>query len=330
MLSGTSMTPTREPAMSHELIFTQPLFHEKIWGGRRLQAEYGYDIPAGPIGECWAISAHPSGDCPIARGAYRSMTLSRLWDMHPELFGRTGFDRFPLLVKILDAEGDLSIQVHPDDAYAMAHERGSLGKMECWYVLHAEPDATIVVGQRAHGREEFARLAREDAWDRLLNEVPVRTGDFFQIMPGTVHAIKAGTMVLEIQQSSDVTYRVYDYDRVQADGTQRALHRAQSLDVIDFSQVPPSGGVSHAADGPGVTLLEECARYRVWHVLVGDEAITLPSPRTFYCASVVEGQGAAAGEAVCKGDHLVVPQGFGDLALTGSMELIVSTVPEVP
>ena len=316
--------------MSRELIFTQPLFHEKIWGGRRLQDEYGYDIPAGPIGECWAISAHPSGDCPIARGTHRGQTLSQLWDVHPELFGRTGADRFPLLVKILDAEGDLSIQVHPDDAYAAAHERGSLGKMECWYVLHAEPGATIVVGQRARGREEFDRLAREGAWDRLLNEVPVRTGDFFQIMPGTVHAIKAGTMVLETQQSSDVTYRVYDYDRVQADGTRRALHRAQSLDVIDFSQVPPSGGASHAADGPGVTLLEGCAAYRVWHVLVRDEAITLPSPRIFYCASVVEGRGEVAGEAVRKGDHLVVPHGFGDLALTGSMELIVSTVPEVP
>ena len=118
-----------------------PDFKNKIWGGRKLETEFGYEIPDGPVGECWAISAHPAGDDVIAEGDYAGKTLSWLWDEHRELFGGAEGDRFPLLVKIIDAKDDLSIQVHPDDAYAAEHEDGSLGKKECWYVLAAEPGA---------------------------------------------------------------------------------------------------------------------------------------------------------------------------------------------
>ena len=141
-----------------DLIFTNPLFHEKIWGGRRLETEFGYKIPDGSIGECWAISAHPAGDCTVAGGAYDGRYLSDLWESERGLFAGASGDRFPLLIKILDARENLSVQVHPDDAYAAAHENGSLGKRECWYVLSAEPGTKIVVGQRAHDRAEFARM----------------------------------------------------------------------------------------------------------------------------------------------------------------------------
>ena len=214
------------PDTTRDLIFPTPIFHEKIWGGRKLADDFGYEIPDGPIGECWAISAHPNGDCAISGGAWDGMRLSELWDQHRELFGGVEGDRFPLLVKIIDAKDNLSVQVHPDDAYAAEHENGSLGKRECWYVLDCEPGATIVVGQRAHNREEFAQLVEEGRWSDLLNEMPIHKGDFFQIDAGTVHAIKAGTLILETQQSSDVTYRVYDYDRVQDDGTKRELQRS--------------------------------------------------------------------------------------------------------
>ena len=113
--------------MAQDLIFTKPIFHEKIWGGRRLDTVFHYDIPEGAIGECWAISAHPAGDCEVVSGPFAGSTLSQLWDEHHELFGHAEGDRFPLLIKILDADGDLSIQVHPDDEYARVHERGSLG-----------------------------------------------------------------------------------------------------------------------------------------------------------------------------------------------------------
>ncbi len=223
---------------AHDLIFPTPVFHGKIWGGRKLADDFGYQIPDGPIGECWAISAHPNGDCVVAEGPEAGQRLSELWDAHRELFGGLEGDRFPLLVKIIDAKDNLSVQVHPDDAYAAEHEDGSLGKRECWYVLAADPDTKIVIGQRAHDRAELASMIEEGRWDDMLNEVPCRTGDFFPIEPGTVHAIQGGTLILETQQSSDVTYRVYDYDRLGDDGQPRPLHIEQSLDVVDYAQRP--------------------------------------------------------------------------------------------
>ena len=204
--------------ITRDLIFPTPIFHGKIWGGRKLETEFGYEIPDGPIGECWAISAHPNGDCVVAGGAWDGKHLSELWDEHRELFGGVEGDRFPLLVKIIDAKDHLSVQVHPDDAYAAEHENGSLGKRECWYVLAVDPGTKIVIGQHAHDRAELAAMIEEGRWEDMLNLVPCRVGDFFPIEPGTVHAIQGGTLILETQQSSDVTYRVYDYDRVGDDG----------------------------------------------------------------------------------------------------------------
>ena len=311
------------PDTTRDLIFPTPIFHEKIWGGRKLADDFGYEIPDGPIGECWAISAHPNGDCAISGGAWDGMRLSELWDQHRELFGGVEGDRFPLLVKIIDAKDNLSVQVHPDDAYAAEHENGSLGKRECWYVLDCEPGATIVVGQRAHNREEFAQLVEEGRWSDLLNEMPIHKGDFFQIDAGTVHAIKAGTLILETQQSSDVTYRVYDYDRVQDDGTKRELHLAQSLDVIDYAAQAPASGAITAPETDGVTELEKNSNYTVDLVRVNGEK-TLAQPWSFMCLSVIEGAGTICGEPVEKGAHLLAPCGCGDLALEGGMTLITS------
>lgn len=311
--------------MAQELIFTKPIFHEKIWGGRRLDTVFGYDIPEGAIGECWAISAHPAGDCEVVGGPYAGLTLSSLWDEHRELFGEVTGDRFPLLIKILDADGDLSIQVHPDDTYAAEHENGSLGKCECWYVLDCDPDATIIVGQKAHDRAEFAKLVEEGRWSDLVNEVPIHKGDFFQINAGTVHAIKGGTLILETQQSSDVTYRVYDYDRVQADGTKRELHLEQSMDVVDYAAKAPESGEITTPEVEGITKLESNACYTVERVRVSGEK-TLVQDHDFMCVSVIEGEGSVNGKAVKRGVHFVAPAQSGDLAFAGDMTLICSWV----
>ena len=313
--------------MARELIFTKPIFHDKIWGGRRLENVFHYDIPAGKIGECWAISAHPHGDCPIEEGPYKGSTLSQLWGEHHELFGAAKGDRFPLLIKILDADGDLSIQVHPDDDYARVHERGSLGKKECWYVLDCDPDATIIIGQKAKSREEFAKLVEAGDWGDLLNEVPIHKGDFFQINPGTLHAIKAGTLVLETQQSSDVTYRVYDYDRLGADGKPRELHLEQSMDCVDYQMKAPTSGAVNLGVGDGVTLLDSNDRYTVERVRVSGEK-TLPQDHDFMCVSVIEGEGsvstACGTHDLPLGSHFVAPAQSGDLAFSGDMTLICS------
>lgn len=303
-----------------------PVFKEKIWGGRKLETEFGYEIPTGPVGECWAISAHPAGDDEIASGEYAGRTLSWLWDEHRELFGNCEGDRFPLLVKIIDAKDDLSIQVHSDNDYAAEHEDGSLGKKECWYVLSAEPGQTIVVGQRAHSREEFAQMVEEGRWSELLNEIPIKAGDFFQIDPGTVHAIKGGTVILESQQSSDVTYRVYDYDRKQDDGTLRPLHMQQALDVIDFDCAPLASGEVELA-GP-VTTLEQNECYTVDLVRVGEGGnaaeLAVETPHPFTCISVIEGEGVVNGREVKKGTHLLALSACDALELSGTMQVVLS------
>lgn len=319
--------------ITRDLIFPAPVFHEKIWGGRRLATDFGYEIPSGPIGECWAISAHPNGDCVIDGGAWDGLLLSELWDAHRELFAGATGDRFPLLIKIIDAKEDLSVQVHPDDAYAAAHENGSLGKRECWYVLAADEDATIVVGQHARDRAEFKRMVDEGRWDDLLNKVPCHVGDFFPIEPGTIHAIQGGTMVLETQQSSDVTYRVYDYDRVGIDGKPRDLHLAQSLDVTDYDQQIPTSGAVTAPEVDGVTRLMSCSSFVVERVRVAGPK-TLEQPWPFLCASVTEGEGTAVVEAagvaheVARGTHFLAPSACGQLALTGAMTLVISHLPD--
>lgn len=321
------------PDTTRDLIFPTPIFHEKIWGGRKLADDFGYEIPDGPIGECWAISAHPNGDCAISGGAWDGMRLSELWDQHRELFGDVEGDRFPLLIKIIDAKDNLSVQVHPDDAYAAEHENGSLGKRECWYVLAADEGTQIVIGQRAHDRAELAGMIDEGRWDDMLNLVPCHVGDFFPIEPGTVHAIQGGTLILETQQSSDVTYRVYDYDRVGDDGKPRELHIQQSLDVVDYAAQAPASGEVTAPEVDGVTELMECPNFVVDRVRVaGEKDVAQPWP--FLCVSVIEGSGTVCASEVgvtheiARGTHFVAPSGCDELSFVGDMTLVTSHLPK--
>lgn len=314
--------------MTTDLLFMEPVFHGKIWGGRKLEEMFGYKIPDGPVGECWGISAHPNGDCAVSGGPFAGKLLSELWDEHPELFGDVEGDRFPLLIKILDATDDLSVQVHPDDDYAARNEDGSLGKTECWYVIDCDEGATIIVGQRAASREELALAIEEGRWDEVLNEIPIHPGDFFQIDAGTVHAIKEGTVILETQQSSDVTYRLYDYDRRQDDGTLRELHIEKSLDVVDYSVGAPASGAITASEVDGVTGLVSCPAYSVDRVRVDGE-LSYPAASAgapFLCASVIAGEGSVNGVDVAVGAHFVATASCDHLDLKGSMTLIVSRI----
>ncbi len=315
-------------AISTDLLFMEPVFHGKIWGGRKLEEMYGYDIPDGPVGECWGISAHPNGDCRIASGPLAGMFLSQAWSEHPELFGGLDGDRFPLLVKILDATDDLSVQVHPGDAYAAEHENGSLGKTECWYVIDCDDDATIIVGQRAASREELAAAIEQGRWDEVLNEIPIHPGDFFQIDAGTVHAIKRGTVILETQQSSDVTYRLYDYDRRQDDGSLRELHIDKSLDVVDYGAKAPETGEVAAPEVDGVTHLVDCPAYSVDRVYLDGE-LTYPVASAgipFLCVTVMAGEGSVNGSPLKAGDHFIATSTCDGLLLEGCMTLIASHI----
>ncbi len=247
----------------NNLIFLKPIFHEKIWGGNRLNTVFNYEIPSEKTGECWAISAHKNGDCEVLNGSHAGQTLSYLWAHHRDLFGNVEGDYFPLLTKILDASDDLSVQVHPDDEYGLRHE-GELGKTECWYILDADEDAELIFGHHAQTKEEFIQLVESNNWDQLLRKVKVKKGDFFHVPTGTVHALKKGTLVLETQQSSDTTYRLYDYDRLGDDGCPRPLHLKQSIDVALIPHEETKLELKkHILDDSVVTTLVECDFFKM-------------------------------------------------------------------
>lgn len=309
-----------------ELLFLVPVCMHNIWGGVKLREEFGYPVEGDGIGECWGVSAHPEGDGTVRDGAYKGRKLSELWAEHPELFGNLQYDRYPLLTKIIDAQDDLSIQVHPDDAYARKNENGSLGKTECWYIMGCKEDATIVIGHNAKDREELKQMVAEGRWQELIREIPIHKGDFIQIDPGTVHAIKADTLILETQQNSAVTYRLYDYGRLQ-NGKPRELHIEKSLDVITVPAKSAEESVESISNLPENTLnqIYTCEKYTVFKMDVNGSAVFEQS-YPFLAASVLEGDGSVDGSEVHKGDHFIIPNGYGKVEMNGSMSLILSTV----
>lgn len=312
--------------MFKEILYLNPVFKQMIWGGDRLKTEWGYDIPSDSTGECWGVSAHQNGDCTVKGGTFGGQSLSSLWKTNPEIFGNVDSDTFPLLVKIIDAKADLSIQVHPDDSYAARNENGSSGKTECWYVLDAKQGATLVIGHNAKDRAELEDMVRNGRWNELIREVPVKKGDFIQIEPGTVHAIKGGIEILETQQNCDITYRVYDYGRLQ-NGKPRELHIDKSLDVITVPAKPISECIINVGGGGSNSLnkLIECDYYKVWKIDVDGNAV-FEQTNPFMIMSVISGEGFINGQHIKKGDHFILPNGYGEVSLQGSMELVASSV----
>jgi len=308
-----------------EILFINPVFKSMVWGGERLRTEFGYDIPDDHTGECWAISAHPNGDCIIKNGTFKGKSLSWLWNNRRDLFGNRTEDRFPLLIKIIDAKNDLSIQVHPDDEYAYKNENGALGKTECWYILDCKENAQIVIGHNAKDKDELKRMIEQKRWNELIRVRPIKKGDFFQITPGTVHAIKGGTLILETQQSSDITYRLYDYDRLDH-GKPRQLHIKQSIDVIRCPhEDAPTGGKTVRNDTCEIRELVRCRFYTVQKIdLWGRQEMV--QDKDFMNVSVIAGEGAIDGIKISKGDHFILPSGYGKFVIDGKMELIISFI----
>ncbi len=321
-MSGNGCLPVQE------LLFLDPVCTENIWGGSRLKEEYHYPQAGDHTGECWGISAHPNGDGTIRNGTLAGKKLSSVWKDYPGLFGYPQTDRFPLMVKIIDAKEDLSIQVHPDDEYARVHENGSYGKTECWYILDCKEQASLVIGHHASSKEELGEMISQARWEELIREIPVQKGDFIQIDPGTVHAIKGGCLILETQQSSDITYRLYDYGRL-SNGKPRELHLQQALDVITVPARAAGDCVRHAAGLPEnqVNQLYQCGYYQIMQLDVKGEYV-LKQTEPYLLVSVLEGNGMADHYPVKKGDHFIIPCGYGKLLITGNMKLVISAAGE--
>lgn len=218
-----------------KVLILEGKFLEKIWGGQRLKSEFAYQTEGENIGEYWAISAMESNPSIVTNGKLKGENLKDIYKNYGQLFGNSNDKEFPLLVKIIDAKDDLSIQVHPDDQMAAKIEN-SLGKSECWYILN-ENESSIIYGIKAKNKEQAIKLIDEEKWDELLKEVKVKKDDFFYVPAGTVHAIKKGCLILEIQQASDLTYRLYDYDRIDKDGKKRELHLEKSKEAIKINEL---------------------------------------------------------------------------------------------
>jgi mannose-6-phosphate isomerase len=216
-----------------------PLLKERIWGGTKLKTYLNKPITSDSTGESWEISTVPHDVSVVKDGIFEGKNLNELIDLYPEeILGTTVFARFgkqfPLLFKYLDAREDLSIQLHPNDTLAKARHN-SFGKTEMWYVMQADANARLIVGfQKDSSREEYVQHLENKKLLSLLNEVPVKKGDVFFLETGTIHAIGAGIVIAEIQQTSDVTYRIYDWDRVDANGNERELHTELALDAINY------------------------------------------------------------------------------------------------
>lgn len=305
-----------------DILFLEPVFKERIWGGKKLNTSFGYELPFEKTGECWAISAHPNGSSIIKNGRFKGRTLKDLYEKDRELFNHLASPRFPLLTKILDANDDLSVQVHPSDIYALANEN-DLGKTECWVVLEAEPGAKIIYGHTAQTKEELKKMIDDHHFKDLLIEKEVHAGDFIYVPSGTIHALGKGLLILETQQSSDTTYRVYDYDRLDDNGNRRDLHIEKSILVstVPHTDQTPQPKKLHYKDSV-ITRYVSNEFFTVERWSVSGE-LNLKSNH-FKLISVIDGKGMLNGEKLVKGDHLIITGEVYDLNLEGKMELIVS------
>lgn len=288
-----------------------PSTRDYIWGGTALMERWGKKAGTPTVAECWELSSYPGSESIVTGGVFDGKKLSELTEQHPELFGGAVADGdFPILVKLIDAAKDLSVQVHPDEAYAHAHGARH-GKTEMWYIAEAKPDAAIYYGFcRDVSRGEVEQSIKNNTVTDLLRRVPVRAGDSFFVPAGTVHALLGGVTVIEIQQNSDVTYRVYDYDRRDAAGHPRPLHIAQALDVMRYTASSPAPSAAAEPLSPGVMTrpLAQCPLFSVSEITVGDGVYTVLPERGFVTFTVAAGEGRfVGGEQILRGQTWMIP-----------------------
>lgn len=310
-----------------EPLFLKGVLQEKIWGGTKLRDEFGYDLPSETTGEHWSISAHPNGPATVKNGEHAGKTLTELWASHRDLFGHQEGEVFPLLTKIIDAKNDLSVQVHPDDEYGLANE-GELGKTECWYVLAADEGAEIVFGHNVETKEEFHEMIADGQWDKLLRSIQVKPGDFFYVPSGTVHAIGSGVTILETQQSSDTTYRLYDYDRKDDAGNFRDLHINQSIAVSMIPHVDPQPEMTVTkVDNSELKKLVSNDFFTVYEWIIKN-SIAMEREGLYTLVSIVDGKGLIEVDGTSypleKGDHFLLPNEVDNWTFTGDLHIIAS------
>lgn len=322
-----------------------PAGKDYLWGGTRLNDDFSKGIPMQPLAETWECSTHTDGPSIVAGGEHQGKVLTELLKEHPEYLGthpkghpalKPG--ELPVLIKLIDAKEALSVQVHPDDAYAGEHEDGSLGKTEMWYVLDARKDSRIVYGFRQNmTRELLEESLKNKTVEKYLQKTAVHADDVFYIEAGTVHAIGAGVLIAEIQENSNLTYRLYDYDRVGKDGRKRRLHLEKALDVVTLdAATEPRQPMRVLRYQPGYAseLLCRCKYFQVERILVNTErcrgmAEIKTDSTSFQVLLCVGGCGVLlSGEAdipFFKGDCVFFPADSARVRIHGKAQLLKVT-----
>ena len=304
-----------------------PLYMERVWGGRELETKYERTLPStdAPYGESWEITDRPDEQSVVTAGTYEGSTLGQLWkNYRQEVFGG-GFEneeRFPLLIKILDARDDLSIQVHPPAD--IAPELEGEPKTEMWYIADAEPDAKLYAGMKAGvTREDFQKALTNGTVDQVIHTISPKAGDSIFIPSGRLHAIGAGLLIYEIQQNSDTTYRVFDWNRMGLDGEPRQLHIEESMRCINFSDAEPS------MDTPNGNTLATCPYFHIDRLNLSENtSVGNPDPERFSIVSVVSGSLSSEDDRTYQtGDFLILPRGAKPLTTLGNATILQTTIP---
>lgn len=299
-----------------------PVIKDYIWGGNKLKTQWNKNFDGERIAESWELSTHSDGKSAIElNGGNNSITLKDLLGEKPQYISQTQtFERFPLMIKLIDAAGNLSVQVHPDDCYAKTHEN-DLGKTEMWYIADADDGAGIYLGfNRDTCRQEVEMLIKDGKIEGILNFIPVKKGQGYLINAGTIHAICAGVTICEVQQSSNVTYRVYDYQRLDNEGNPRKLHVDKALDVLDYSKLEPTGTIVENG------LVASSKYFNVYKYNVSDKKTFNSSKESFCAVCITHGSGSIDGIEYKKGDTFFVPAGYGSFCIEGSSQIILTTL----
>ena len=319
----------------------KPAAKDYLWGGQRLNDDFEKNIDMDPLAETWECSTHPDGPSVVSGGEFDGKLLIDVLKEHPEFLGKhcETLGELPILIKFIDAKADLSVQVHPSDDYAKKYENGQLGKTEMWYVLDAIMDSKLVYGLKHNCSKAVMRKAIEKGeLEKHLQYVPIKKNDVFFIEAGTIHAIGAGALIAEIQENSNLTYRLYDYDRVDKNGNKRELHVDKALDVSNLNSMgEPRQAMRVLKYRPGVAdeLLCRCKYFEVYRMLINTER----RQRVTYCSDELsfrvllcyDGCGNISYRTedgrkeyidIYKGDCIFVPANFRMLIFSGIMELL--------
>ena len=324
------MNPVYSPV--EPLVF-EPIYQDRVWGGRTLETKLGRGLPdpGVPYGESWEICDRPEANSRIARGPLAGQTLGEIWqsESRRDIFGPAApldQERFPVLCKILDAREKLSLQVHPPAA--VAPSLGGEPKTEMWYVAHADLGAKLYVGLRSGAsRDDFERALEDGTAEDLVHQIPVMAGEFIFIPSGRLHAIGAGLLIYEIQQNSDTTYRVFDWNRVGLDGKPRDLHIEESLRSIDFDDIEPS------LDRPNGSVLVDCDHFRVEsHEIPGPGVDLYLRQDQVAIITIVRGEVVFGGQNFRPGDFFLIPSAIQIpkqiAAVSGPAKILMTTWPE--